>query len=87
MDNQCDSVFETIKDELCKMPTLQYCNPNKPYKLFTHPSKYSYSGILHQEKRQTSHPKTYSIFFRQFWKNTATLEYNTEGNVTQFINP
>ena len=32
------------------MPTLQYPNPNKPYKLFTDASKYSYSGILHQEK-------------------------------------
>ena len=32
------------------MPTLQYPNPNKPFKLFTDASKHSYSGILHQEE-------------------------------------
>ena len=47
---QCDAVFETLKDEFCKMPTLQYPNPNKPYKLFTDASNYSYSRMLHQKK-------------------------------------
>ena len=32
------------------MPRLQYPNPNKPFKLFTDASLYSYSGILHQEE-------------------------------------
>ena len=47
---ECDSAFETLKDEFCIMPTLQYPYPNNPCKLFTDASKYSYSGILHQEK-------------------------------------
>ena len=32
------------------MPALQYSNPNKPFKLFTHVSKHCYSRIFHQEK-------------------------------------
>ena len=47
---QCNGAFKTLKDELCKMPTLQYPNPNKPYKLLTDASRYIYSRILHQEK-------------------------------------
>ena len=76
---QCDSAYETLKDELCKMPTLQYRNPKIPYKLFTDGSKCSYSRILHQEKE--GKPDTIiqiTYFFRLFWKNTATLEYNAE---------
>ena len=42
--------LSTLKDEFCKMPTLQYPNPNKPYKLFTDASKHSFYAILHQEK-------------------------------------
>ena len=30
------------------MPSLQYPDPNKPFKLFTDASNYNYSGILHQ---------------------------------------
>ena len=47
---QCNSEFETLKEELCEMPTLQYPNPSKLYKLFIVASKYSYSGIVSQEK-------------------------------------
>ena len=32
------------------MPTLQYPNPNKPFKLLTDASKHSYLGILHPEE-------------------------------------
>ena len=39
-----------LKEELAKMPVLQYPNPNKPFQLFTDTLKNSYSGILHQEK-------------------------------------
>ena len=45
---QCKNAFNILKEELCKMPSLQYPDPNKPFKLFTDDSNYSYSGILHQ---------------------------------------
>ena len=47
---QCNNAFKVLKSELVKMPTLQYPNPNKPFKLFTDVSKHSYSGTLHQEE-------------------------------------
>ena len=72
----CDSAFMTLKDELCKMPMLQYPNPNKPCKLFTDASKYSYSGILHHEKEAKPDTLIPMHIFRQISKNTATLEYN-----------
>ena len=34
------------------MSALQYPDPNKAFKLFTHVSKHSYSRILHQEKEE-----------------------------------
>ena len=45
---QCNNAFNILKEELCKMPSLQYPDPNKPFKLFPDTSNYSYSGILHQ---------------------------------------
>ena len=45
---QCNNAFNILKEELCKMLSLQYPDPNKPLKLFTDASNYSYSGILHQ---------------------------------------
>ena len=47
---QCNNAFNILKEELCKMPSLQYPDPTKPFKLFTDTSNYSYSGILHQAK-------------------------------------
>ena len=47
---QCNNVFKLLKSELVKMPTLQYPNPNKPFKLFTDVSKHIFSGILHQKE-------------------------------------
>ena len=51
---QCKNAFELLKEELTKMPALQFPNPNKPFQLFTDMSKYSYSRILHQKKEE--HP-------------------------------
>ena len=48
MCEQCNNAFNILKEELCKMPSLQYPDPNKPFNLFTDASSYSYSGILHQ---------------------------------------
>ena len=47
---QCGNAFRLLKLELVKVPRLQYPNPNKPFMLFTHASKHSYSGILHQDE-------------------------------------
>ena len=47
---QCNNAFKLLKPELVKMATFQYPNPNKQFQLFTDPSKYNYSGILHQEE-------------------------------------
>ena len=47
----CNNAFKLLKSELVKMPTLQYPNPNKPFKLFTDASKHNYSGILPQEEK------------------------------------
>ena len=41
---------EALKSELVKMPTLQYPNPNTPFKWFTDASKHGDLGILHQEE-------------------------------------
>ena len=48
--DQCESAFNTLIEELCKAPTLQYPDPKRPFELFTDASHYSYSGILHQAK-------------------------------------
>ena len=45
---QCNNAFNILKEELCKMPSLQHPHPNEPFKLFRDASNYSYSGILHQ---------------------------------------
>ena len=47
---QCENAFKLLKEELTKMPALQYPNPNKPFQLFTEASKHSFSRTLHQKK-------------------------------------
>ena len=47
---QCEHAFNILIEELCKAPTLQYLDPNKPFELFTDASHYCYSGFLHQAK-------------------------------------
>ena len=49
-NEQCENAFKLLKEELTKIPALQYPNPDKPFQLFTYTSKHSYSGILHQKK-------------------------------------
>ena len=49
---QCESVFNTLIEELCVVPMLQYPDPNKPFELFTDASHYCYSGILHQVRKE-----------------------------------
>ena len=45
-------MFNTLIEELCAAPTLQYPDPNKPFKLFMDASHYCYSGILHQVRKE-----------------------------------
>ena len=72
---QCNNAFNILKEELCKMPSLQYPDPNKPFKCFTDASNYSYSGILHQaQDEEPSQLIPIAYFFRKFQPNTATLE-------------
>ena len=46
------SAFNTLIEELCTAPTLQYPDQNKPFELFTDAAHFCYSGILHQAKRE-----------------------------------
>ena len=64
------------KEELCKMPSLQYPDPNKPFKLLTDASNYSYSGILHQA--QDEEPDQLIVYFSGRFNQTQQL-----WNVTQ----
>ena len=88
---QCNSAFETLKEELCKMPMLQYPNPGKLYKLFTNASKYSNSGILHQEKEDEPDTLIPIAYFsgsfsktQQLWNTTQKECYTVYKYVKRF---
>ena len=92
---QCENAFKLLKDELTKMPALQYPNPNKPFKLFTDVSKHSYSGILHQEEEgqvNAEEPKLIPIANvsgtfnknQQLWKTTQKECYAIYRSVQKF---
>ena len=62
--DQCKSAFNTLIEKLCKAPTLQYPDPNRPFELFTDASHYCYSGILQQATdRESRAINTNCIFF------------------------
>ena len=75
---QCSNAFNTLKEELCKMPSLQYPDPNKPFKLFTDASNHSYSGILHQAQDKESDQLILIAYFSGNFNHTQQL-----WNVTQ----
>ena len=90
--DRCNRAFETLKDELCKMPMLQYPNPNKPYKLFTDASKYSYSGILHQENEGEPDTLMPIVYFsgnfgrtQELWNTTQKECYTVYQSVVRFL--
>ena len=73
------------------MPTLQYPNPNKPYKLFRVASKYSYSGIPNQEKEGKPDTLTPIAYFsrsfgrtQQLWNTTQKECYAVYKSVLRF---
>ena len=75
---QCNYTFNTLKEELCKIPSLQYPCPKKPFKLFTDASNYSYSGILHQAQDEDSDQLILITYFSGSFNQTQQL-----WNVTQ----
>ena len=60
------------------MPSLQYPDPNKPFKLFTDTPNYSYSGILHQAKDEEPAQLIQIAYFSGSFNHTQQL-----WNVTQ----
>ena len=75
---QCNNAFNILKEELCKMPSLQYPNPNKLFKLFTDASNYSYSGILHQAQDKEPAQLIPMAYFSGSFNSTQQL-----WNITQ----
>ena len=80
--DKCQSSFELLKEVLIKEPILQFPDPNKPYILYTDPSKYAWSCVLTQQyihekdgKQVTvNHPITYvSGLFKGSEMNWAAL--------------
>ena len=74
---QCNNAFNILKKELCKMPSLQYPDPNKPFK-FTDASNYSYSCILHQTQDKEPDQLIPIAYFSGSFNQTQQL-----WNVTQ----
>ena len=63
-----------LKDYLQEAPILRYPDPSVDYVLYTHASKYAYTGILTQTKDYTDHPVAYtSGLFRGSQLNWAAL--------------
>ena len=60
------------------MASLQYPDPNKPFKLFTDASNYSYSGILHQAQSKEPDQLIPITYFSGSFNQTQQL-----WNVTQ----
>ena len=44
----CQDSFDLLKKYLLESPILKYCDPEKPYKLFTDASKYALACVLMQ---------------------------------------
>ena len=45
-NNQCDILFQMLKDALCSALVLKYPDTSKPYTLYNKASKYSWAGVL-----------------------------------------
>ena len=78
----CQESFELLKASLMTEPILTYPDPNHPYVLFTHASKYAWACVLTQEKThqieekevKILHPNTYmSGLFHGSQMNWACL--------------
>ena len=47
--NQCDILFQMLKDALCSASKLKYPNMSKPYTMYNDASKYGWAGVLTQK--------------------------------------
>ena len=87
---ECENAFKLLKEELAKIPVLQYPNPNKPFEIFTDLSKHSYFRILHQEKEgqpNAGEPELILIaYFSGTFNKTQQLWNTTQRNVMQPTN-
>ena len=72
---QCESAFNTLIKELCMAPTFQHPEPNKPFKLFTDASRYCYSGILDQARKEDPKQLIPIAYFSDCF-NPAQQNYN-----------
>ena len=77
MDN-CQKLFDNLRELLTKYPILRYPDPSKDYTLFTNASKFGYAGVLTQEYEDNGikkyHPVCYvSGLFRGSQLNWAAL--------------
>ena len=48
LDPRIQTRFDMLHSQLTSTPMVHFPNPNKPYLLFTHVSKFCYSGMLTQ---------------------------------------
>ena len=88
---QCNNAFNILKEELCKMPSLEYPDPNKSFKLFTDASNYSYSGILHQAQHDEPDKLVPIAYFsgsfnwtQQLWNITQKECYTVYRSINKF---
>ena len=89
--DQCNNAFNILKAELCKMPSLLYPDHNKPFKLFTDMSNYSYSGILNQAHGEDPSQLIPIAYFlgcfnrtQQLWNKTQKECYAVYKSINKF---
>ena len=56
-NNQCDILFQILKDTLCSAPILKYPDTTKPYTLYTDVNKYGWAAVLTQRHNSTVNGK------------------------------
>ena len=88
---QCNNAFNILKEEFCKMLSLQYPDPNKPFKLFRDMSNYSCSGILPQAQDKEPAQLLSIAYFsgsfnhtQQLWNITLKECYTVYRSITKF---
>ena len=88
---QCNNAFNILKEELSKLLSLQFPDPNKPFKLLTDTSNCSYSGILHQAQDEESAQLILIAYFsgscnhtQQPWNITQKNDVLCIGSINKF---
>ena len=60
-DNQCDILFQMLKEALCSAPILKYPITSKPYTLYMDASNCGWAGVLTQSHTSTVDGKEIKI--------------------------